>query len=503
MRINGVGLFVFAKKEIDYGEVIMNTMNELTAAENCQVSAATGNNALEFSFDDTTGLMANASHGATINAIAQMDNDEDDGISGLPVLRQEQMDTMLYGLIGKIAKVGAHGKGLHPAPIALAVMTWLSAAVSPRIKIPVGDSIHPARLFSVHVGRSATGGKGDSIALLKKIIAYLDAKYPQLTPMFHSGGLSTREGLALKLHDGFEEKGKEIPAVLDKRLMIVESEFVKLLKLGKNDTNSILAVIRELWDFGGSIKPLTKTAPICSTNPHISIYGNVTPEELKANININEIYGGTVNRFLFLFAERLEMVAFPQETQENLVNAIAEDVAEVILWAKATYGTGRDDDCPVVNLAEDAKQLWEKEFSRLMQRFGTSVVAEATNRRAPYALRIAPLFAITDKSLVITANHLKAAIAWVDASAQTAEYLFGTPTSKSKVNPLHKEKLIKFLQAQPKREATRTEISKHGFSGKLKKHELDHLLNGLVGSLIDKHDVILANRSKKSTYKLV
>lgn len=482
----------------------MKIMNELTTAEDRQVSAATGNNASKFNIDDTTGIMPIASQGATINTTSSMELEEEDGISGLPVLRQEQMDTMLYGLIGKIAKVGAHGKGLHPAPIALAVMTWLSAAVSPRIKIPVGDCLHPARLFSVHVGRSATGGKGDSIALLKKIIAYLDAKYPQLTPMFHAGGLSTREGLALKLHDGYEEKGKEIPAVLDKRLMIVESEFVKLLKLGKNDTNSILAVIRELWDYGGSIQPLTKTTPIRSTKPHISIYGNITPDELKATINVNEIYGGTVNRFLFLFAERLEMVAFPQETPENLVMAMAEDVAEVILWAKATYGTGRDDnDCPVVNLAEDAKELWEHEFPRLMVRFGTSVVAEATNRRAPYALRIALLFAITDRSLVITAKHLTAAIAWVDASAQTAEYLFGTPSNKGKVNPEHKKKLLTFLQARPNREATRTEISKYCFSGKLKKHELDHLLNGLVGSLIDKHDVILANRSKKSTYKLV
>lgn len=285
--------------------------------------------------------------------------------------------------------------------------------------------------------------------------------------------------------------------------MIVESELVKLLKLGKNDNNSILAVIRELWDYGGSIQPLTKTTPVRSTKPHISIYGNITPDELKATINVTEIYGGTVNRFLFIFAERLEMVAFPQETQENLVTAMAEDIAEVIVWAKGNYGSGRDDDCPVATLAQDARELWQKEFPRLMQRFGTSVVAEATNRRAPYALRIALLFAITDKSLEITADHLTAAIAWVDASAQTAEYLFGTPTNKSKVNPLHKEKLIKFLQAQPKREATRTEISRLCFSGKLKKHELDQLLGGLVGTWIDKQEITLANHSKKSTYKLV
>lgn len=480
----------------------MKIINELGAAENRQAPAAEGTEALKLKFDDTTSTSARATSTEYFNVI-NYDLDEDDGIAGLPVLAQSQVDKMLYGLVGRIAKAGAAGKGLHPAPIALAFITYLSAAVSPRIRLAIGDIVHPARIFSVHVGRSAMGGKGDSMNLLKKIIAYLNAKYPTLTPLYHSGGLSTREGLASKLHDGYEEKGKVIDPVLDKRLMIVESEFVKLLKLGKNDTNSILAVIRELWDFGGSIQPLTKTSPIRSTSPHISIYGNITPDELKATINVNEIYGGTVNRFLFLFAERLELIPFPQVTPDSLVAAMAEDIGEVVLWAKGHYGTDSNYDCQLVSLSEDAKQLWEREFPRLMKRYGSSVVAEATNRRAPYALRIALLFAITDRSLIITAEHLAAAIAWADASAQTADFLFSTPSNKSKVNPGHKEKLLDFLKGQPNREASRTEISRLCFSGKLKKHELDQLLNGLVGTLIDKHELTLANYIKKSIYKLV
>lgn len=82
-----------------------NELNEIAVANNRQVFATAGNNALELKFDDTTGLMANASKGATINPITQIDNDEEDGISGLPVLSQEQVNTMLYGLIGKIAKL--------------------------------------------------------------------------------------------------------------------------------------------------------------------------------------------------------------------------------------------------------------------------------------------------------------------------------------------------------------------------------------------------------------
>lgn len=481
----------------------MNKTNELGAVANDQAATAESLEALELRNDNTTNNLAKATTGATINATNSIDLDEDDGIAGLPVLSRQQADKMLYGLIGRIANAGAAGTGLNPVAIALAIMTWLSAAVSPRIRMAIGDILHPARIFAVHVGRSGMGGKGDSMNLLKKIIGYLNAKYPNLTPLFHSGGLSTREGLAMKLHDGYEEKGKVIEPVLDKRLMIVESEFVKLLKLGKNDTNSILAVIRELWDFGGSIQPLTKTTPIRSTNPHICIYGNITPAELKATINVSEIHSGTVNRFLFLFAERLELIPLPQVTPESLVAAMAEEIAKVVLWAKCNYGLDQEDDCLVATLSDDAQVLWKREFPRLMKPYGSSVVTEATNRRAPYALRIALLFAITDESLIISAEHLAAAISWTDASAQTADFLFGTPSNKSKVNPGHKEKLLDFLKGQPNREASRTEISRSCFSGKLKKYELDQLLNGLVGTVIDKHDLMLANHSKKSIYKLV
>jgi hypothetical protein len=130
-------------------------------------------------------------------------------------------------------------------------------------------------------------------------------------------------------------------------------------------------------------------------------------------------------------------------------------------------------------------------------------VVDATNRRAPYALRIALLFAITDKIHTIELRHLKSAIAWVDASAQTAGFLFGTTDRKAKVNLQHKAKLITFLKNQYGQEASRTDISKNCFSGKLKSYELDNLLNGLNGGIIEKRQIILQNKSKKTTYKLV
>jgi hypothetical protein len=415
----------------------------------------------------------------------------------------DQGNLMLYGIIGDIARAGAEGKGLNPISIAMAIMTWLSAAVSPKILVPLGDGYHSAKIYSVHVGRSAIGGKGDSLNLLKKIIRLLDEKYPELSPMFHSGGLSTKEGLALKLHDGYMDKGRQIEPILDKRLFILESEFVKLLALSKNNNNTILPTLRDVWDHGSAIYPLTKHNPIKSTSPHVAIYGNVTPNELRATLNPTDIYGGTVNRFLFFYAERLKAVAFPSSTPHEQVAFFTDKLARIITWSKMDYGTSNDNgQATIACLSDNAKAFWVQEHKRISSNYGSPLVAEATGRRTPYALRLALLFAITDQSLIIEHHHLRAAIAWVDFSAQTADYLFGDGVKKAKANGVLKEKLINFLSKQPNREASRTEISKHCFKGKVPSAELTKLFEALQGSVIDKHEQISGN-NKKSTYKLL
>ena len=55
----------------------------------------------------------------------------------------------------------------------------------------------------------------------------------------HRGGLSSREGLAALIHDGFKQGSREIPAIEDKRLWVIESEFA-------NDLVAVLASSRAL-----------------------------------------------------------------------------------------------------------------------------------------------------------------------------------------------------------------------------------------------------------------
>ena len=60
------------------------------------------------------------------------------------------------------------------------------------------------------------------------------------------------------IHDGYKDGKEEVPAILDKRLLVVESEFVNVLHQSKRDGNTLSAALRDCWD-GVSLKPATKT----------------------------------------------------------------------------------------------------------------------------------------------------------------------------------------------------------------------------------------------------
>ncbi len=207
---------------------------------------------------------------------------------------------MLSGIIGEIARAGSDGKEVNPAAVAAACLSWLSAEIGPDIYLPIGDTRHRANIFTLHIGRSARGGKGESLGLVKRIrSAIADDREDHPCGQMHNGGLSSREGLAGAVHDGYKQGKEGVPPVHDKRLWVVEAEFSNVLAQGKREGNTLLPALRDVWD-GGNIQPLTKGKGMWSTHPHIALHGNITPGELQARIEAREINGGTFNRILMI-----------------------------------------------------------------------------------------------------------------------------------------------------------------------------------------------------------
>jgi len=425
--------------------------------------------------------------------------ENDDQITPPPV---PDTDAMLYGIIGEIARAGAEGKEVHPVAVATACMSWLSAEIGPDICLLIGDTKHHANLYTLHIGRSARGGKGESMGLIKRIRDRLTHdRQDHPLGQLHTGGLSSREGLAGAVHDGYKAGKEEVPAVEDKRLWIIESEFANVLAQGKREGNTLLPALREVWD-GGNIQPLTKGPGLWATRPHIALHGNITPGELAARIEAREINGGTFNRILMVWAERTRLVAHPAPTDSDVVDHFARRIEDGIRWARGSYPATRNS--RRASLTPQAAALWEALYPGLRKPHPAGeLIAAATERRAPICLRIALIHAVLEKSLMITPEHIRVGYAWAQYGAETAAYVLAGLGGQAR-NTDKERKLLAFLDQQPGKEADRRTLINTCFHGHIDAKTLDRVLHPLVddGAIHRREEEPKAGGRKRVIYAL-
>ena len=379
-------------------------------------------------------------------------------------------------------------------------MVMVSAAVGRDLYLSVGNTIHHCRLFACHVGRTSRGRKGDAQGAGRRIRNAIPNDVAELG-LFHSGGLSSREGLAALIQD--RQAGDKDSAVGtdDKRLFIVESEFANVLSQGSREGNTLSACLRDGWD-GNDIKPLVKNAPTHCTGPHLAILGNITPSELCAMMTAKDVSNGYLNRFMFIFAERTGFTAIPDRMPDEVVEEFARRTLDSVKWACGLYPAAQN--TRRMTLTEQARTLYTAVYPTLCAGDAPERVATLLERAAPYTLRLAMLFAIMDQTLAIEEKHLKAALASVAYWTESVNYVFATAGEQRtyRQSSNNADKLLAWLAGRAERCATRTSIHKDCFSGHLSATKLDELLRSLAadGKVFVRQDRNLQKEGKKPTF---
>jgi hypothetical protein len=384
----------------------------------------------------------------------------------------------LYGLVGDIARAGSDNTEANPYAIAAAALAYLGTAVGRGPYIPIGDDWNHARLFLVHVGRSSLGKKGTAKRLIFRINSAVKALDEYLVPQVHRGGLSTREGLALMIHDGYMDGKKEIPAIEDKRLLVVESEFANVLHQSKRDGNTLSAALRDAWD-GTENRPAVKTCRVWASEPHVGIIADVTPSELRELMQKRELTNGFANRFIFFWAEGNKAIPFPKQTPNSAVTELADRVAQVLKFAKADHHEEKD----VIRMefSPEAKSLYAKLYEgELRDRSAGEHITGLLDRRAPMLLRLAMLFALTDKTSVIAEEHINAAMTWVRYWVDSVKFIFQSAMDEAGAAATTDtaQRIVSYLTEHI--QATRTKLYKECFGGHVSKATLDKALDELL-----------------------
>lgn len=405
----------------------------------------------------------------------QFASDETDHHRNAPVPDQ----ACLYGLVGEVARAGSKGNESNPYAIATNFLAYLSCAIGRGTFLQIGNTEHHPRIFSLHVGRSGRGRKGDSLALVIKLDEFIRAHSPMLCPQIHRGGLSSREGLAALIHDGFQQGSQEVPAIEDKRLWVVESEFANVLQQSRRKGNTLSTALRDCWD-GVCIKPATKNNRVFASNPHACLSGAITPNELTALMTSKDLSNGFANRFLIIWAERTKITAFPQPTPPKEIEYLATRTQEVLNFAKAD--SYLENNWLQMELSPSGKWHYGQMYRNVLaQDFGSERVSAILERRAPMLLRLAIVFALCDLSTKIEVVHLEAALAWINFCSDSVQYVFSTAKEAALTERVSRNSnlLLQYLTDQG--QSSRSDILRECFKGHLSKLEidacLDHLLN--------------------------
>lgn len=338
----------------------------------------------------------------------------------------------------------------------------------------VESSKHYPNLFGCLVGRTGRARKGTSWQRVRAPLTSNDIT--NWSDRIESG-LSSGEGLIWAVRDEvtkdapIRQKGritsyqKEVvaSAVLDKRLLVVEEEFSRVLAMGRREGNILAAVIRQAWDTG-RLRSLVKTCPAQATDAHISIIGHITQHELLQRLGSVDAHNGFLNRFLWFCVERSK--SLPRGGGEADLGVISLDLASAAEQARRCERE--------IPLDPAADQLWRSEYDRLTaDRPG--LAGEITGRTEAQTLRLALIYALADESPVIGEPHLRAALAVSGFVIRSAFYTFGSLTGDSLADE------IETLLREHPLGVTQTEIVDH-FSrnkGKVAIHAaLQQLLQG-------------------------
>lgn len=368
---------------------------------------------------------------------------------------------MFYGLAGEFVRKVAPETEADPVGLLFQFLAFAGNAAGRNPHLMVGDTRHGMNLFGVTVGASSKARKGTAKDHIVRLFEYAGITV-RIVP-----GLSSGEGLIWAVRDPSDEIDKKTgepvdPGIADKRLLVVKSEFSSVLKVMKRETNPLCEVICEAWD-GGILNILTKVSASKATGAHISVVGHITQRSLEKHLTDTEAANGFGNRFLWLCVRRANKIPRPNPMTQEMLNDLSSRLVEAIEFATTN---GRFVWSP------EAGVFWDHVYNEGFQD-SPGILGDLTARAEAQTLRLACIFALLDKSIILKVEHLKAALALWRYAQDSAAYLFGELLG----DPLADE-LLRAIRNSPEG-ITKTALHKY-FSGNKQASDLDRALGVLL-----------------------
>jgi Protein of unknown function (DUF3987) len=256
----------------------------------------------------------------------------------------------------------------------------------------------------------------------------------------------------------------------DKRLLMHEEEFGRLLTVASRSGNTLSPTLRKAWDGKPKLYTEGKISPEKATNAHVSMIGHITVNELLDCLKEVENKNGFTNRVLWIAARRTQKISVPEWIDWSKKPDITLRLKKVI----DTFGM--DSIEREIIWRDDTKALWDV-FYKSINATNKGIIGSIIARSDAHVLRLAMIYAVLDASSIILPEHLQAAIAFWRYCERSAMWIFGEKTGNKDA-----DQIFWALQRESKGNMTRSEISLNVFNNHVSKQKLDQAFSILVDS---------------------
>jgi hypothetical protein len=326
-----------------------------------------------------------------------------------------------HGTAGIVVSTLAPHTEADPAAVLLQFLPAFGNLVGPAPHCRVGTTRHGLNLFVILVGESSKARKGTSWRQISSLFADAD-------PLWSSRRVSTARPTPSTILHALRDQQ---PAT-DRRLFLLSEEFASVIHVLGRETGQLSPLLRCAWD-GGDLCAHDGHRPVQATAAHISIVGHVTQAELAHHLSRTESANGFANRCLWTNVRRSKSLpdggSLPPEQQ----SAIAGELLRTLNWVQSQNEL-------VFFRTPAASGLWSGRYDPLSQGREDAYGA-ATSRAEAQVLRLSAIYAALDRSPLIDACHLEAALAVWDYCRADARLLFDTapidPTSRRTAHTAH------------------------------------------------------------------
>jgi hypothetical protein len=330
-----------------------------------------------------------------------------------------------HGLAGRIVRAMEPASEADPAALLVQTVVAFGNIAGRSAHFTVEGDRHHANEFAVLVGRTSKARKGTSWGRVFRLVKEAEEQWAADRVQT---GLSSGEGLIWAVRDPItkrervKERGAPVryeeveadPGVEDKRLLVYEPEFANVLKQTERQGNTLSAILRQAWD-GMDLRTLTKNSPARATGAHVSVIGHITADELRRYLTATETANGFGNRHLWLCADRSKLLPEGGRVDAGVWEGLRGELAQAIAFARTAGEVARD---------EEARAVWHDIYGPLSE--GKPGLAGALLARAEaHVMRLAMSYALLDRSAIIGAAHLLAALALWDYAERSVAFVFG------------------------------------------------------------------------------